>query len=319
MTVVETSWISGSGSLASAHRAFCGSFLRHGYNVLHPSIWCANANQSTSRLNWVSFAILATPIRSQLSALIFVKSLHMKDVKGTNGPATESESHPKKVRKGKGDQAGEADGYELETLLSDEDDSGGADDSQSSSVNNAGNGDDSKSSEGAQGPINLLGVDVQRFSDFYGYSVDLLRSLIKVTLAIIFLVSLIGWWRQALPLSFPPLNEFLTSKQYARWAFGAVPVPTINKNRVKVLYKLPTCGHDGSGREDPRCHRSIAGYPSNQILCHRRSVATIDPSRARARTTCTMASHIMGHIPNILLDLNANPAGSGCFERLRLA
>jgi hypothetical protein len=46
-----------------------------------------------------------------------------------------------------------------------------------------------------QGPINLLGVDVQRVYSFCGYNNLLIGSFLKILLAVWFLVILIGWWR----------------------------------------------------------------------------------------------------------------------------
>ena len=58
----------------------------------------------------------------------------------------------------------------------------------------------------AKGIINLLGVDVQRVSDFCGYNQDLLRSIVKVAIAAGFLVKLLGWWRY---LSHSHLTTFM--------------------------------------------------------------------------------------------------------------
>ena len=46
-----------------------------------------------------------------------------------------------------------------------------------------------------QGPINLLGVDVQRVYTFCGENNLLIGSLLKIILAVWFLVILMGWWR----------------------------------------------------------------------------------------------------------------------------
>lgn len=46
-----------------------------------------------------------------------------------------------------------------------------------------------------QDATNLLGIDVQRVSDFAGYNVLIPGSILKLVIAVGFLVSLIGWWR----------------------------------------------------------------------------------------------------------------------------
>lgn len=139
-------------------------------------------------LQWVSFGIIALPVRSQLSAVVFAKSLQMKLVQGaeceTRNPsldrdADEEELHP-----------GEEEAHETDALLPQEEE--GKQDRKA---------DDEKAEQSAaKGIVNLLGVDVQRVAQFCGYNQDLLRGLVKVTIAAFLLAALLGWWRYVLTI-----------------------------------------------------------------------------------------------------------------------
>lgn len=59
----------------------------------------------------------------------------------------------------------------------------------------AGKDDEDTEPAVAQEATNLLGIDVQRVSDFAGYNVLIPGSILKLMIAVGFLVSLIGWWR----------------------------------------------------------------------------------------------------------------------------
>jgi hypothetical protein len=123
-------------------------------------------------LEWISFAMFAMPVRSQLSAAIFAKSLRMVTVQ-----ADTSELHP--AKKELSDHSGES-----EPLLA-----------QKTADSKLQAEDEEPASTAAKGIINLLGVDVQRVSDFCGYNQDLFRGVVKVAIAAGFLVKLLGWWR----------------------------------------------------------------------------------------------------------------------------
>ncbi|KAF2995328.1 hypothetical protein E8E13_001124 [Curvularia kusanoi] len=161
-----------------------------------------------SWIEWVNFALLATPIRSQLSALIYDKCMRLKDVKtATSSP---NQSAFKERSRISNDNLGirEDDDSETETLIT-EDERANA---------NADGGDDNSSKEASnenvQGAINLLGVDVQRVSDFAGYNVLIPGSFFKIIIASAFLVNLIGWASTivglAVPIVFQPLNQVAT-------------------------------------------------------------------------------------------------------------
>jgi len=123
-------------------------------------------------LEWINFAIFAIPVRSQLSAAIFAKSLRMVTVQ-----AETSEMRP-------AIQEISEDDDESEPLLAQQ------------KADQKVEAEDEKPADAAvKGIINLLGVDIQRVSDFCGYNQDLLRGVVKVAIAAGFLVKLLGWWR----------------------------------------------------------------------------------------------------------------------------
>ncbi|KAF3764503.1 hypothetical protein M406DRAFT_81350 [Cryphonectria parasitica EP155] len=131
---------------------------------------------------WVSVTELSIPIRSQLSALIFEKSMRKKDVKGTG-----RNSNSKKA-------AQENESAEPE--------------------------DESEAlKKSKQGTVNLIGVDTKRVSDFAMFQNMFPGSLAKLIVSLAFLVSLLGW--QALLAGFStmlaimPVNIW-ASKRYAK-------------------------------------------------------------------------------------------------------
>jgi hypothetical protein len=71
-------------------------------------------------------------------------------------------------------------------------------DSVRPSSDDSGNGNPPQTSDIGHRPINLLGVDVQRVCTLCGENNLLIGSLLKILLAVWFLVILIGWWRWAL-------------------------------------------------------------------------------------------------------------------------
>ncbi|KAK0642530.1 ABC transporter C family member 10 [Lasiodiplodia hormozganensis] len=160
-----------------------------------------------SWIEWVNFAMLATPIRSQLSALIFTKSMRLKDIRTVkHASVTAKKRSSEDGDSGIGDVEEEA--REMETLMTEEErDAAQSDDKDEEEV-------EEDSSQAAQGAINLLGVDVQRVSDFAGYNVLIPGSLLKIIIAACFLVNLIGWVSTivglSVPIIFQPLNQVAT-------------------------------------------------------------------------------------------------------------
>ncbi|CAK7221694.1 hypothetical protein SCUCBS95973_004586 [Sporothrix curviconia] len=124
---------------------------------------------------WLSWAELTVPIRAQLSALIFEKSMRRKDVK-------QSRKKPKEAAVGPTDPAIAApattDAPEVEvpeaTDAEDEDDLESA-------------------KKTKQGTVNLIGVDGKRVSDFCAYQNLFPGSLFKLIVSLTFLISLLGW------------------------------------------------------------------------------------------------------------------------------
>lgn len=127
------------------------------------------------RVNWVSFAMFAMPVRSQLASLIFAKLLKAKcgvDQTALPSKVQRQDAAPNGVDIEEGREADETD-----SLLGKEEDA------------------DTGEDKAANGAVNLLAIDVQRISEFVGYNVDLLRGLVKIVLSSIFLVFILGWQR----------------------------------------------------------------------------------------------------------------------------
>ncbi|KAL1844357.1 hypothetical protein VTJ49DRAFT_36 [Mycothermus thermophilus] len=139
-----------------------------------------------SILWWQAYSDLSIPIRAQLSALIFEKSMCRKDVKGT----------------GKSNKIGEAESagpVSHQGAEADEDDS-----------------EELKKSK--QSTVNLIGVDGKRVSDFSCFQTLFPGSLFKLIVSLAFLVSLLGWKALAGGLSamlaIVPVNIYF-SKRYS--------------------------------------------------------------------------------------------------------
>ncbi|KAF5631972.1 ATP-dependent bile acid permease [Fusarium tjaetaba] len=108
---------------------------------------------------WYSFASIALPIRSQLSTLIFEKSLRRKNVKSAD----------------KSKESDEPQGH-AEDKKNEED----ADDGSSVL-------------KSRQAIVNLVGVDALRISNFTGFQFLIYNSVFKLVFFSFFLVRLIGW------------------------------------------------------------------------------------------------------------------------------
>jgi hypothetical protein len=145
-------------------------------------------------LEWISFGHLALSLRSQLFALIFIKSMNVKDIKTVKTSAlAKPVDNPDRFDNGNlkaVDTATEADPL-LPNMKSCQTESTSEEPLESLDKLI----EDDKSAPIGQEVVNLLGVDVPRVSNFCGYSPDLLGSLLKMVVAIWFLVKLIGWWR----------------------------------------------------------------------------------------------------------------------------
>ncbi|KAK3398126.1 P-loop containing nucleoside triphosphate hydrolase protein [Sordaria brevicollis] len=129
---------------------------------------------------WLSWSDLAIPIRAQLSALIFEKSMRKKDVKGA-GKAKEKEKATEPGEPLVAGPTGEGAPSDApppepaaEVEAEDEDDS-----------------DELK--KGKQNTVNLIGVDAKRVSDFSTYQNMFPGSLFKLIVSLTFLTNLLGW------------------------------------------------------------------------------------------------------------------------------
>ncbi|KAB2571771.1 ATP-dependent bile acid permease [Lasiodiplodia theobromae] len=129
---------------------------------------------------WVSYGYLNVPIRVQLSALIFAKSMRRKDVKGGQ-------------KKDEGDSEGDEE---------DEEEKDGEDAMKLTQ----------------QATVNLVGVDTKRVADYVTYQNGFWGAFIKIIVSFVFIYKLVGW--QALvagiiaQLATIPLNMYF-AKRYA--------------------------------------------------------------------------------------------------------
>ncbi|KAJ2903457.1 ATP-dependent bile acid permease [Zalerion maritima] len=110
-------------------------------------------------LFWLSMGDLCVPVRSQLSTLIFEKSMRRKDVKG--------------VKKQKGDDGAASDDSNDNNDDEDEDEAEAIQKSK-------------------QSTINLIGVDAKRASDFACYNNFIPGSFFKLIVSLFFLAHLLG-------------------------------------------------------------------------------------------------------------------------------
>ncbi|KAK4153286.1 P-loop containing nucleoside triphosphate hydrolase protein [Chaetomidium leptoderma] len=140
---------------------------------------------------WLAYADLHIPVRAQLSALIFEKSMRRKDIKGA--------SKSKKKAQQTGAEPAEPAEPTAATDVEDKDDS-----------------EDVKKSK--QSTVNLIGVDGKRVSDFCAFQSLFPGSLFKLIVSLVFLVNLLGWRALLAGLSamvaITPINIYF-SKRYA--------------------------------------------------------------------------------------------------------
>lgn len=152
-----------------------------------------------SHVFWISWAELSIPVRGQLSALIFEKSMRKKDVKGTGRSSNKKTEEAESAEPTIAGPAGESTATDKPEVPEDEDES-----------------ETLKKSK--QGTVNLIGVDTKRVSDFATFQNLFPGSLFKLIVSLVFLVSLLGW--KALLAGFStmlavmPVNIYF-SKRYA--------------------------------------------------------------------------------------------------------
>ncbi|KAK4227258.1 hypothetical protein QBC38DRAFT_364659 [Podospora fimiseda] len=154
---------------------------------------------------WLSFAELNIPVRAQLSALVFEKSMRRKDVKGAS--KSKKKDQPEQSETGTAGPAVVGGAPDETTPLISKPAAEPQDDESE---------DQLKKSK--QSTVNLIGVDAKRISDFATFSNMFYGSIFKFTVSISFLVSLLGW--KALLSGFSamliimPVNIYF-SKKYA--------------------------------------------------------------------------------------------------------
>ncbi|KAH0558860.1 hypothetical protein GP486_004505 [Trichoglossum hirsutum] len=115
-------------------------------------------------LFWVCWCHICLPVRSQLSALIFQKTMKKKDVRGSHGAEKGGANRdiPEVVREsGRGGEESEP-------------------------------GDENEAQRSRQGAINLIGIDTKRVADFTCYNYYFLQTVANFVISIAFLVKLIG-------------------------------------------------------------------------------------------------------------------------------
>ncbi|KAI1497200.1 P-loop containing nucleoside triphosphate hydrolase protein [Biscogniauxia marginata] len=141
---------------------------RLGYQAWVWVIWIAVSviaqSWVESQVFWMSWAELCIPVRAQMSALIFQKSMRRKDVK-------EASKKPAGAETGVGEpfnidrpELAEAEGDEAEQIK-----------------------------KSKQSTVNLIGVDAKRVSDFAAFNNYFPASLFKFLVSLVFLVDLLGW------------------------------------------------------------------------------------------------------------------------------
>lgn len=115
-------------------------------------------------LYWLSQADLSIPVRAELSALVFEKSMRRKDVKGISKMTTEGSVDEENLESG-------AVPPDVKEQIDDED----------------------MGQKSRQAIVNLIGVDAKRVADFAAYNHFFPGSFFKLAISFGFLIELIGW------------------------------------------------------------------------------------------------------------------------------
>ncbi|KAI0198398.1 P-loop containing nucleoside triphosphate hydrolase protein [Astrocystis sublimbata] len=123
-----------------------------------------------TQLFWLSTADLAIKVRTQLSALIFHKSMRRKDVKEASRKKSATPTDP--VVTGPAGQSCSTDTPEMDQ--SEEDDA-------------------ALLSKSKQSTVNLIGVDAKRVSDFSNFNWFIPSCSFKLIVSLVFLLDLLGW------------------------------------------------------------------------------------------------------------------------------
>jgi ABC-type multidrug transport system fused ATPase/permease subunit len=126
---------------------------------------------------WLSYADLHIPVRAQLSALVFEKSMRRKDVKGAG-----------KSKKKAPEEAG---AESAEPVVAGPAGVSTAPDRPDTEAEEEDDSEELKKSK--QSTVNLIGVDGKRVSDFCAFQNLFPGSLFKLIVSLAFLVNLLGW------------------------------------------------------------------------------------------------------------------------------
>ncbi|KAK3336001.1 P-loop containing nucleoside triphosphate hydrolase protein [Cercophora scortea] len=185
--------------ILETHRAGSG----YGFDVWVWVVWLGVVivaqSWVESHVYWLSWAEITIPIRAQLSALIFDKSMRRKDVKGVGKSKKKSQNTDSTEPAAPG-PAGETTATDTPKKDTEEND------------------EEDIQKESKQGTVNLIGVDGKRVSDFCSYQNMFPGSLFKLIVSLSFLVSLLGWIPLvagfSAMLAIMPLNVYF-SKKYA--------------------------------------------------------------------------------------------------------
>ncbi|KAH9894582.1 putative ATP-binding cassette transporter protein [Xylariomycetidae sp. FL2044] len=145
-----------------------------GYDAWKWVIWLAVSiiaqSWVESYIFWLSWADIMLPVRSQLSSLIFQKSLRLRDVKEARKKKTASVQPPKSTLAGPAGASSNADTPEV-----DEED------------------DAEQANKSKQSTVNLIGVDTKRVAEFTAQNYYFPGSLFKLAVSIVFLLRLLKW------------------------------------------------------------------------------------------------------------------------------
>lgn len=135
-------------------------------------------------LFWISFSKLAGPVRAELSALIFRKSMRRKDVKGDTAPKT--------IETAAANAEDATDGTEVNPTAGPGVDA--APEPPKKDDDKKDNKEEEKpETKSSQSTVNLIGVDAKRVSDFTSYNNFFPGSVFKLLVSFWFLVEIIGW------------------------------------------------------------------------------------------------------------------------------
>jgi ABC-type multidrug transport system fused ATPase/permease subunit len=126
---------------------------------------------------WIGHGQLSVPIRTQLSAVIFEKSMRRKNVKSASKSDKDKSKKSSDVNaQAIGTSGAETDTKKAEQTEDDDDD-----------------GNDISGQKSRQAVINLIGVDAQRIANFAWFQFFYPSSIVKLTVGCWFLVTLLGW------------------------------------------------------------------------------------------------------------------------------